>query len=286
MALSLELAAWKGNSARAVVNIVATPQFFRCRQLRSSCKIAANNSATLPTSSVSCRSQQIGEKVFGAKGPVYLSTDYLGLDTEELSSLLASTNQNCEQFPRFRDDGSIVPVNPAKLRRALRHSTVVVALYVEGASEDDLEAATGGATYDQIPGWFDYLMPRPRGKRRLIAFGRATSDASLTASIYDLAVAPSYQRSGYGGRVLLRIVRELRRKGICDIAVTPTPELRTFFAKCGFGPDQLNSTTMMYTRSPASPVASEVKQCGRNLYHIPPPLTPRTSTRILERSRL
>ncbi|KAL2622625.1 hypothetical protein R1flu_002830 [Riccia fluitans] len=240
------------------------------------------SAASVSTSSVSCRSQKIEEKVFGARGVVYVSTDYLGVDAEELSSLLASTNQNCEQFPRFRDDGSIAPVDPAKLRRALRHSTIVVALYAEGDSVDDLEGCGEG----DRPSWLDYWRPRSPGKRKLIAFGRATSDVSLTASIYDLVVAPSYQRSGYGSRVLLRIVRELRRKGICDIAVTPTPELRSFFTKCGFGPDQLNSTTMVYTRSPGSSVACEVIEYGRKLFLIPPPLTPRTSTRVLERSRL
>ncbi|KAL2622626.1 hypothetical protein R1flu_002831 [Riccia fluitans] len=50
---------------------------------------------------------------------------------------------------------------------------------------------------------------------------------STVVSSFSPWVAPSYQRSRYGSRVLLWIVRELRRKGICDIAMTPTPKLRS-----------------------------------------------------------
>ncbi|OAE19299.1 hypothetical protein AXG93_1860s1080 [Marchantia polymorpha subsp. ruderalis] len=301
-------------------------QFLRGRAVSLSSNIASGSSREL--FSLTCRCQKGLEKVFGDRGPVYVCTDPSNIDAEQLSSFLAASNQNCELFPRLRDDGSVVPVNPTKLRRALRHSTVVVALYVEQDDEEECEAEAD--RIDQIPGqpgrgWLDYWKPRPERRRTLVAFGRATSDFSLTASIYDLAVAPSYQRAGYGSRVLLRIVRELRRKGICDIAVTPAPELsldvwspchvlqleefgdelvnavwsfhgldvvalacRKFFEKCGFAPDQLNSTTMMYTLSAtdAGQSASEIKEYGRKMFLIPPPLTPRASTRILERSRL
>ncbi|KAG6556612.1 hypothetical protein Mapa_001553 [Marchantia paleacea] len=285
MALSLGFLVPRVLSTRNPAN-ATTSQFLRGRAVTQSCNIASSSSRAVFSSS--CRCQKGVEKVVGDRGAVYVCTDPVRIDAEQLSSLLAASNQNCELFPRLRDDGTVVPVNPTKLRRALRHSTVVVALYVERGDEEECEVER----IDQIPGqpvrgWLDYWKPRPERRRTLVAFGRATSDFSLTASIYDLVVAPSYQRAGYGSRVLLRIVRELRRKGICDIAVTPTPELRKFFDKCGFAPDQLNSTTMMYTLSAtgAGQSASEIKEYGRKMFLIPPPLT-RTSTRILERSRL
>ncbi|CAM6092756.1 unnamed protein product [Calypogeia fissa] len=190
------------------------------------------------------------------------------VDVMELSSLLATTRQNCEQFPTVLEDGSVVPVNPVKLRRALRYSTVVVALYVE-TRETDAELV--GRSPEKLEGrrW----MPQLPIQKSLIAFGRATSDYTLTASIYDLVVAPSYQRSGYGRRVLLKIVRELRRRGISDIVATSSPEFRPFFQHCGFAPDTLESVTMMYTRGASSSTESwRIKENGRKPLLIPLPL--------------
>jgi hypothetical protein len=104
-----------------------------------------------------------------------VNTNWKAIDIEELRSLLAATNQNCEQFPKFDADGSVAKVDPVKLQRALRNSFVVVALNMRV----------------DIPE--DYYTERPPdswlGRNRLVAFGRATSDHTLTASIYDLAVS-------------------------------------------------------------------------------------------------
>lgn len=110
------------------------------------------------------------------------------MDVVELSGLLAASRQNCEQFPTVLDDGSVVPADPVKLRRALRHSTVVVALYLE-TRESSSESI--GRVPEKLDGggWLNYWMPQSPMQRTLIAFGRATSDFSLTASIYDLVVS-------------------------------------------------------------------------------------------------
>ncbi|CAK9873195.1 unnamed protein product [Sphagnum jensenii] len=161
-----------------------------------------------------------------------VNTNWKTIDIEELRSLLAATNQNCEQFPKFDADGSVAKVDPVKLQRALRNSFVVVALNMRV----------------DIPE--DYYTERPPdswlGRNRLVAFGRATSDHTLTASIYDLAVAPSLQRQGIGRKLLQKIVREISRQGISDIAAMATPDTRCFFQACGFGSDILGSTTMVY----------------------------------------
>eukprot|EP00850_Spirogloea_muscicola_P020726 SM000224S07114 [mRNA] locus=s224:201209:202370:- [translate_table: standard] len=99
--------------------------------------------------------------------------------------------------------------------------------------------------------WLDSIMAMGLpGSMKLVGFGRATSDTTLTASIYDIVVAPSLQGTGIGQRVMRRVIGELTRAGIMDIAVLSPPELRclSFFASCGFGNDMLGSTTMSYLK--------------------------------------
>eukprot|EP00850_Spirogloea_muscicola_P022040 SM000273S10250 [mRNA] locus=s273:28490:29652:- [translate_table: standard] len=122
--------------------------------------------------------------------------------------------------------------------------------------------------------WLDSIMAMGLpGSMKLVGFGRATSDTTLTASIYDIVlrslmpatfesvlmaksptciflpqVAPSLQGTGIGQRVMRRVIGELTRVGIMDIAVLSPPELRSFFASCGFGNDMLGSTTMTYLK--------------------------------------
>lgn len=180
-----------------------------------------------------------------------VTTNWKDLDIEEVRSLLAATDQNCENFSKLNSDGSLLKVDRVKLQRALKHSFVVVAIRMGGELEED------------------YYMDRPceenarpwMPRRSLVAFGRATSDSTLTASIYDLAVAPSLQRQGIGRRLVQRIVREIARHGIADIAVMAGPENRAFFRACGFGSDILGSTAMIYTAESSS-----------DALRIPPPL--------------
>ncbi|KAJ7534222.1 hypothetical protein O6H91_13G084300 [Diphasiastrum complanatum] len=183
-------------------------------------------------------------QVRGALPPFSLCTDWAAVDVEELSFLLAASGQNCELFPVISEEGSIRRPDPVKLRRALRNSTIVVAMYVKGS----------------IPGR-DYYVERPlqsepvrdrqwlpwlSARRCLIAFGRATSDCALTACIHDLAVAPSLEKPEIGRWIVQRLVRKLVRRGIYDISVLARPEQREFFLSCGFGTDILGSTTMIY----------------------------------------
>ncbi|KAH7299732.1 hypothetical protein KP509_24G026600 [Ceratopteris richardii] len=178
------------------------------------------------------------------------------VDVEELSALLAATGQNCLRFPVLRADGSLAePVDTSKLRLALQHSTVVVSIHLRGPipggdymlrEEREQQEETRKNTA------FSLRLGRARAFPSLIAFGRAISDHSLTASIHDMAVAPSLQRQGIGRRVLERLLRELGRRGISDISALTTTEQRPFFAACGFGDDELNSTTMLYTRGSLS----------------------------------
>lgn len=183
-----------------------------------------------------------------------VTTNWRDVDIAELRALLTGTSQNCDQFPKVNPDGSIPEVSAVKLKRAIQHSFIVVAMYVRGEVEED------------------YFPDRPdddtplRLKRTLVAFGRATSDRALTASIHDLAVAPSLQGQGIGRRLTQRIVREICRYGISDISVMANHETRSFFRACGFGSDILGSTAMMYT------AAEDCSDPESSMLLVPPPL--------------
>eukprot|EP00897_Mesotaenium_endlicherianum_P005640 jgi/Mesen1/5103/ME000253S04219 len=138
------------------------------------------------------------------------------VDLEELRALLAATGQNCQLFPSTDAQGQVEGVDAVKLQRALKHSTIVVAIYMRGEipGGDYMPGRGGDASGQQLASgtrqgerWMDLLQRRERQKRRLVAFGRASSDTTLTASIHDVAVAPTLQRCGLGRRVIQRILR-------------------------------------------------------------------------------
>lgn len=193
--------------------------------------------------------------------PIHVSTNPLDVNVDKLADLLRITHQNCDQFPEILDDGSVKPVNPKKLKVALMNSTVVVSVHTRGGEEPYA--------------WLDSMFSGVRSQKSLVGFGRATSDSSLTASIYDIAVAPSFQRLGIGRKILRRIIRILTSRGIDDIAALCSKEQRAFFQACGFGDDVLNSTTMFYSRSVSCCKGDEhVKYFGRKSLLVPTPLTP------------
>jgi GNAT superfamily N-acetyltransferase len=183
-----------------------------------------------------------------------VTTNWREIDIAELRALLTGTAQNCDQFPKLNPDGSIPAVCPVKLKRAIQHSFIVVAMYIRGELDEDYFPDRPG---EDTPPWL---------KRTLVAFGRATSDRALTASIHDIAVAPSLQGQGIGRRLMQRIVREICRYGIADISVMANRETRPFFRACGFGSDILGSTAMMYT------AAEDCSDTESSVLAVPPPL--------------
>ncbi|KAH0459473.1 hypothetical protein IEQ34_012287 [Dendrobium chrysotoxum] len=68
--------------------------------------------------------------------------------------------------------------------------------------------------------------------------------------------------------------RILTNKGIYDISALCSEKERFFFEACGFGNDPLDSTTMMYTRTPSSDQKDNfmVKTVGRMQLVVPHPL--------------
>ncbi len=67
--------------------------------------------------------------------------------------------------------------------------------------------------------------------KRLIGLGRAISDGSFQAALYDIAVDPEYQGKGLG----IIITKELcdRLPG-CNIILYTTPGIEVFYKKMGF----------------------------------------------------
>ena len=68
---------------------------------------------------------------------------------------------------------------------------------------------------------------------RLVGFGRVVSD-SVHALIYDLIVAPDYQRQGIGGEMLDRLVKHCREAHIRDIQLFCASGKRAFYERHGF----------------------------------------------------
>ncbi len=80
---------------------------------------------------------------------------------------------------------------------------------------------------------------------RLVGFGRVVSD-TIHAMIYDLIVAPEYQRQGIGGEILDRLVKRCQEAGMRDIQLFCAPGKRAFYEKHGFSVRSDDAPGMQY----------------------------------------
>ena len=69
---------------------------------------------------------------------------------------------------------------------------------------------------------------------RLVGYLSVVSDGVSDAFLVDLVVHPDTQRCGLGKRLVRRAVGDVKRDGIRCVQVTFSPELRSFYAACGF----------------------------------------------------
>lgn len=205
--------------------------------------------------------------------PIFISTNPNDVNPIHLKDLYSVCNHSCYRFPKLNSEGRVEPVDIDKLRKALRHSYVVVSVFTRPEFVPDL--APSGVSGSGVAGiggdWIGKVMPVTPGNGELVGFGRAVSDSGLTAAIYDVMVIPSLRRRGIGRKIVQRILRILVNRDIYDIAALCSDQQKPFFRACGFGDDVLASTTMMYTRS--APTNSEgeqmVKCAGRKLLLVP-----------------
>ncbi|KAJ9553523.1 hypothetical protein OSB04_017568 [Centaurea solstitialis] len=191
--------------------------------------------------------------------PIFISTNLSHVNPVQLRDLYSSCNHSCHRFPNVFPDGRVEPVDVAKLRIAISHSSVVVSVFA--SLPENLDGGGGGD-------WYRKMIPVTPFSGQLVGFGRAVSDDGLTASIYDVMVIPSLRGRGIGRMILQRIIRLLTNKGVYDIAALCSDEEMEFFKACGFGDDILGSTTMMYSRSGNDD--DMVKSAGRKLLMVPP----------------
>ncbi|CAF2254356.1 BnaA08g19670D [Brassica napus] len=84
--------------------------------------------------------------------------------------------------------------------------------------------------------------------RRPVAFARATGDGVFNAIIWDVVVDPTFQSLGLGKAVMERLIEDLRRKGICNIALYSEPRVLGFYRPLGFVSDPDGIRGMVFVR--------------------------------------
>jgi aralkylamine N-acetyltransferase len=95
-----------------------------------------------------------------------------------------------------------------KVRKAIQHSFVVVCMWEQRGSY-----------------------------RRLIGFGRATSDQAFNATIWDVVVHPDFQGKGLGKSLMRQMIKELRREDISNVTLFADPHVVSFYRELGFVSD-------------------------------------------------
>lgn len=93
------------------------------------------------------------------------------------------------------------PRDSRAMRRAIQHSSIVVCVY-DGP--------------------------------RLIAFGRVVGDQVYYATIWDVVVAPDWQRRGIGRRTIELLIRRCRKRTLRMIGLFTNPHNRQFYERLGF----------------------------------------------------
>ncbi|CAG0931164.1 amino-acid N-acetyltransferase [Thermoflexales bacterium] len=86
---------------------------------------------------------------------------------------------------------------------------------------------------------------------RLIGFGRVVTD-TIHAMIYDLIVAPDYQRQGIGGEILDRLVKRSQTARIRDIQLFCATGKREFYERHGFEVRPDDGPGMQYCKNGSS----------------------------------
>lgn len=83
----------------------------------------------------------------------------------------------------------------------------------------------------------------------LVGFARATGDKVFNATIWDVAVRPSYQRLGLGKRIMREIINQLDEYPISLITLYADPGRDGFYKRLGFNSDPSGIRAMFRERS-------------------------------------
>lgn len=83
-------------------------------------------------------------------------------------------------------------------------------------------------------------------KTHMIGFGRATSDHTFHATIWDLVIAPEFQGQGLGKLLMYHIIEELRSLNISTVALFADSNVISFYERLGFIPNPNNAKGMFW----------------------------------------
>ncbi len=83
---------------------------------------------------------------------------------------------------------------------------------------------------------------------QMVGFARATSDGVLSATIWDVAVLPAWQRSGLGRAMMERLTARLVEDTIPTITLYAEPKVVTMYEKMGFVQDPEGIKGMAFQR--------------------------------------
>jgi N-acetylglutamate synthase-like GNAT family acetyltransferase len=72
---------------------------------------------------------------------------------------------------------------------------------------------------------------------QMLGFARATSDGALSATIWDVAVNPAWQRGGLGRGLVERLTEDLVQHGVSTITLYAEPGVVGLYEKLGFVKD-------------------------------------------------
>lgn len=121
--------------------------------------------------------------------PIFISTDPAHVNPLHLRDLYSLCNHSAHRFPNRDSNGLVEPVEVNKLRIAISHSSAVVSVFTKPDFDYNPPPESEISNLIGIGGdWIQRLMPLSPANGLLVGFGRAVSDAGLTASIYDVMV--------------------------------------------------------------------------------------------------
>jgi N-acetylglutamate synthase-like GNAT family acetyltransferase len=80
--------------------------------------------------------------------------------------------------------------------------------------------------------------------KALVGYARAATDGSMVATVDEICVDNRFRDAGVGARLMEKLAFALRSREIYDVGARVPEASRTFFKKCGFGPDAEGAVLM------------------------------------------
>lgn len=81
------------------------------------------------------------------------------------------------------------------------------------------------------------LFYKQNNKEQLIGFARVTSDHAFNATVWDVAIRPSFQGQGLGKILIHQVIHQLRESEITTITLFADPQVVNFYSHLGFVTD-------------------------------------------------